>query len=83
MDFPNSYIHGNDFDRFVVNSTTFEQIEELEDFKADSSSNSSVCNEGQWRIAHGTAFCVTDTVAPGTPSVFFNSCLPDIYRLAR
>ncbi|KAL4116200.1 hypothetical protein PRIC2_013198 [Phytophthora ramorum] len=64
------YIQGNDISNFTVNSTTFKLIKRLADFNADSPDNSAVCNAGQWKLAHGTNFCVTDS---GSPSMSDNS----------
>ncbi|EGZ15618.1 hypothetical protein PHYSODRAFT_260691 [Phytophthora sojae] len=62
------YIQGNNISSFDVNSTTFGQIEDLEDFKADLPSDSAVCSTGQWKSTHGARFCVTDSTTGNSSS---------------
>ncbi|KAG6576552.1 TKL protein kinase [Phytophthora cinnamomi] len=62
------YIQGNNISSFDVNATTFGQIENLEDFKADLPGDSAICNAGQWKTTHGAIFCVADSSSTGNSS---------------
>ncbi|KAH7474382.1 uncharacterized protein KRP23_8513 [Phytophthora ramorum] len=75
------YIQGNDISNFTVNSTTFKLIKRLADFNADSPDNSAVCNAGQWKLAHGTNFCVTDSGSPSTSDNSFSRTNPIMFVL--
>ncbi|KAL4144757.1 hypothetical protein PRNP1_013883 [Phytophthora ramorum] len=75
------YIQGNDISNFTVNSTTFKLIKRLADFNADSPDNSAECNAGQWKLAHGTNFCVTDSGSPSTSDNSFSRTNPIMFVL--
>ncbi|KAG2791019.1 hypothetical protein Pcac1_g492 [Phytophthora cactorum] len=45
---------------FTVNASMFEQIDDLEDFKADLPSGSAECNSEQWQTTHGARVCVAN-----------------------
>ncbi|KAG3226359.1 hypothetical protein PC129_g3037 [Phytophthora cactorum] len=46
----------------------FEQIDDLEDFKADLPSGSAECNSEQWQTTHGARVCVANDTSSGQPS---------------
>ncbi|KAG2814956.1 hypothetical protein PC116_g18765 [Phytophthora cactorum] len=53
---------------FTVNASMFEQIDDLEDFKADLPSGSAECNSEQWQTTHGARVCVANDTSSGQPS---------------
>ncbi|POM80287.1 TKL protein kinase, partial [Phytophthora palmivora] len=62
------YIQGNEIKDFTVNAATFEQINKLDDFKADLARDSAQCSPGQWKTAHGARFCVVNSSSSGESS---------------
>ncbi|KAG7401474.1 hypothetical protein PHYBOEH_001019 [Phytophthora boehmeriae] len=63
------YIQGNAISNFTVNTSIFERIITMMDFKANLVGDAVECDSGDWKSAYGAKFCVSDTISsppPGT-----------------